>query len=639
MASTYFGDFPLMTYTLDSTATSADDVVTNIFRRVAFTELLLQNASSFYPYQIKESDTPESIAHKYYGDSRYFWLVTLVNNITDPVLDWPLNYQDFKAMILNKYGSLAVAQQESGLYLLQLDSVNSNTEVASALTVIDQTAFESRGLQVVPYIDTFTRTTVGADYQILPGHNVNLTDPIAGFVIANNAISTTGSGAALLTHDMPANQYIDATIGPTANATGLITLGVRTGITHDKLSGYFADISCNGANVVLYKYEEFDWIAQTGKTILTQYNFAANATTAIANDMQYRVAAYGNLVTLHKNGNLMIHAVDSSSMIQGTKGMIGLQTPTSITTLTVGPDGSLGRQEDFRRGMIGQNPEDHQNTQSPSTDYRYWNDNSHILDGPAAGIFVSGSGSTPLVTIHSGGSYGFVTANVPQPSTGNHSITVTVGAMITANPAYIQVAVRGTADNVGNHWTGYDYQITSNGSFSLQRSVNANTTAGGNTYVFSGNNSPFGSLSPGTQLSVVAQGSAISYYRNGTLEATYSDPSPLNGTTCGFGLRHGVGGATTLQFHLTNVTMAGILANSVYQQPTQSNALVPQATEVNGRVYSFPDATTVTTTVTTGSLSAYDVEVLKNDKKRHIKLLKKDYLLQARAQLARLTGN
>jgi len=639
MASTYFGDFPLMTYTLDPKATSADDVVTNIFRRVAFTELLLRNASSFYPYQIKESDTPESIAHKYYSDSRYFWLVTLVNNIIDPVLDWPLNYQDFKAMIETKYGSLANAQQQSGTYLLELNTVNSNTEVARALTIIDQYAFDSRGLQVVPYVDTFTRTTVGNDYQTLPGHNINLTDPIAGFVVANNALSTVGSGAALLSHDMPVDQYINATIGPVANATGIITLGVRAGITHDKLSGYFADISCNGANVVIYKYEEFDWVAQTGKTILTEYNFAANATTAIANNMQYRVAAFGDVITLHKNGNLMIHAIDTSSLITGTKGMVGLKTKTSITTLEVGPDGMLGRQEDFQRGMIGQNPEDHQKTQSPTTDFRYWNDNSHILNGPASGIFVSGSGSTPLVTIHSGGSYGFVTANTPMPDTEDHSITVTVGRMITANPAFIQVAVRGTADNVADLWTGYDYQITSNGSFSLQRCVSANATNGGNVYVFSGNNSPLGQIADGDKLTVTAQNTAISYYRNGVLEATYDDPAPLSGVTCGFGLRHGVGGAVTLNYHLTNVTITPILANSVYQFPVYTNTLVPQATELAGRVYSFPDATTVTTTVNTGSLSAYDVEVLKNDKKRQIKLLKKDYLLRARAELARLTGN
>jgi hypothetical protein len=95
----------------------------------------------------------------------------------------------------------------------------------------------------------------------------------------------------------------------------------------------------------------------------------------------------------------------------------------------------------------------------------------------------------------------------------------------------------------------------------------------------------------------------------------------------------------TLNYHLTNVTITPILANSVYQFPVYTNTLVPQATELAGRVYSFPDATTVTTTVNTGSLSAYDVEVLKNDKKRQIKLLKKDYLLRARAELARLTGN
>lgn len=639
MASTYFGSFPLMTYTLDPGATIANDVVTNIFRRIAFTDLLLDNSSSFYPYQIKDSDTPEIIAYKYYSDPQYFWLVTLVNNIIDPVLDWPLNYQQFTSMIEAKYGSVANAQSQTAYYGMELLTASSNGETARVTTLIDSAAYNQIGLPVTAYTDTFTRTSVGNDYQILPGHNVNLTDPIVGFVIANNALATTGSGAALLSHDMPSDQYIEATLGPQVSNTGMITLGVRTGITHDKLSGYFADISCNGANVWLYKYEEFDWINQTGKTLLTQYNFASNGTVNVANNHVYRVAAYGDLITVHKSGNLIISTTDTSGMITGTKGMIGIQSLTKITTLTVGPEGLPGFQEDFQRGMIGLKPEAHRFNQDPSTDFRYWNDMTHVFYTNGGGLFVSGSGTTPRLTTGSGGGgtlYGFVTANTK--TSPDHSISVVVNTMITNNPGFIQLAVRGTADNVGDVFTGYDFQITSNGSYSLQRSISANATNGGNVMVFSGNSSPQGQIAPGDVLKVTAVGSTISYYRNNILQSQYIDPTPIVGTTCGIGLRNGSPASPTLDYNMANVTISPILASTIYQFPVVSHNVAFQSTEVAGRVYTFPDLTTVTTQVNTSSLTAYDAELLVNDAKRNIRLLKKEYLLQAKTELDKLTG-
>jgi hypothetical protein len=215
---------------------------------------------------------------------------------------------------------------------------------------------------------------------------------------------------------------------------------------------------------------------------------------------------------------------------------------------------------------------------------------------------------------------------------------MTIGKLITNNPGFVQLAVRGTADNVADHFTGYDYQITSNGSFSLQRSVSANATNGGNVMVFSGNTSPFGQIAPGDVLTVSAVGSAISYYRNNILEASYNDPSPISGTTCGFGIRDGSPPVVTLDHYFTNITITPILANTIYQFPVLSHNVAFQATEVTGRAFTFPDGTTATTVINRGIMSAYDAEVLKNDAKRTIKILKKEYLLQARAELDKLTG-
>jgi hypothetical protein len=44
-------------------------IMTNIMVRVSIIPQILNNLAIYYQYDIQEGDTPEIIAHKYYGDS------------------------------------------------------------------------------------------------------------------------------------------------------------------------------------------------------------------------------------------------------------------------------------------------------------------------------------------------------------------------------------------------------------------------------------------------------------------------------------------------------------------------------------------------------------------------------------------
>ena len=66
-------------------------VYTNLLSRANLINDVLTNPVLFYYYDIQDGDTPEIVAHKYYGDSYRYWLVLLPNNILDPQWDWPLN--------------------------------------------------------------------------------------------------------------------------------------------------------------------------------------------------------------------------------------------------------------------------------------------------------------------------------------------------------------------------------------------------------------------------------------------------------------------------------------------------------------------------------------------------------------------
>jgi hypothetical protein len=78
-------------------------IVTNLLARVNIISTLLQDPLIFYSYDIKDSDTPEIIAHKYYGSVDRFWMVLISNEMLDPQWDWPLTNRVFDSYINEKY--------------------------------------------------------------------------------------------------------------------------------------------------------------------------------------------------------------------------------------------------------------------------------------------------------------------------------------------------------------------------------------------------------------------------------------------------------------------------------------------------------------------------------------------------------
>lgn len=104
----YFNFFPKTFYSLSDKSTSADLVI-NLIARFGFEQSLKENSSIFYPYDIQDGDTPESIANKYYGSPERHWVVLLFNNIIDPQYDWPLDQRTIIKYINDKYTSNGTA--------------------------------------------------------------------------------------------------------------------------------------------------------------------------------------------------------------------------------------------------------------------------------------------------------------------------------------------------------------------------------------------------------------------------------------------------------------------------------------------------------------------------------------------------
>jgi hypothetical protein len=105
----YFNNFPLTFYSSGANNVTSVDTVTNIIARFGFEETLKENSSAFYPYTIKDSDTPEIIAAKIYNNPERHWVVLMFNDIMDPQYDWPLSYEAFNDFVDKKYSGPSYA--------------------------------------------------------------------------------------------------------------------------------------------------------------------------------------------------------------------------------------------------------------------------------------------------------------------------------------------------------------------------------------------------------------------------------------------------------------------------------------------------------------------------------------------------
>jgi len=156
MPAAYFSNFPFHRYSLNpQTAPGEYEWVTDIFHRAAPIKNILQNREAYYTYQVIEGESPEIVADKEYGSPKYFWVITLLNNIRDPLLDWPKNYGDLVAYVTDKYGSLALASSTIHHYTMTITKTDSLGNASEETTVIDQTKYDSL-VSLVPEVFTFS---------------------------------------------------------------------------------------------------------------------------------------------------------------------------------------------------------------------------------------------------------------------------------------------------------------------------------------------------------------------------------------------------------------------------------------------------------------------------------------------------
>jgi len=100
----YFQNFPYTYYSLDDIATT--QIVTNISLRVRLSDELKNNFSLFDKYDIKDGETPEILADKFYSNPQLHWIILHTNDILDPRFDWPLTTNNLVLFAQGKYNNV-----------------------------------------------------------------------------------------------------------------------------------------------------------------------------------------------------------------------------------------------------------------------------------------------------------------------------------------------------------------------------------------------------------------------------------------------------------------------------------------------------------------------------------------------------
>jgi hypothetical protein len=157
----YFNYFPKTFYSNDNASTGLDSV-TNIIARFGFEQSLKNNSSAFYKYQIQESDTPEIIAHKYYGSAERHWIVLLFNDIIDPQFDWPLKYDTFIDFVDAKYTANGAANTtvQSGLaWAMSTNNVQAYYKIVTKTDIDNVTLIEKIQVDANTYANVATSST------------------------------------------------------------------------------------------------------------------------------------------------------------------------------------------------------------------------------------------------------------------------------------------------------------------------------------------------------------------------------------------------------------------------------------------------------------------------------------------------
>ena len=173
----YFNKFPLFVY--DGRGDGELSVVTNLLKRIAVRARVRANTLLYDTYDVREGETPESIAFKLYGSTEYHWVVLLVNNITDRYHQWPLTTPQFLDFVNDKYDDPNALHhyeipQTSGDTSIKINIGTDNTDNPTASIVTNMEFEEDRqdNIRQIRLLDPDYLEQITEEFEQLMGQSI-----------------------------------------------------------------------------------------------------------------------------------------------------------------------------------------------------------------------------------------------------------------------------------------------------------------------------------------------------------------------------------------------------------------------------------------------------------------------------------
>ncbi len=145
--SNYFSSIQNVQYDINGTEPNNYRTVTNIMKRASFKTSIIEDISDYYPYSILEGERPDIVSFKKYGTVAYTYLILLVNDIVDPIFDWPLHSRQFESYIIEKYGSISTAQTTNKYYYQvvrpEVARTGTSERIPEVKIIVDSTTYDT----------------------------------------------------------------------------------------------------------------------------------------------------------------------------------------------------------------------------------------------------------------------------------------------------------------------------------------------------------------------------------------------------------------------------------------------------------------------------------------------------------------
>lgn len=222
----FFDKFPKIDYDINNDLYSKYENVTNIFFRIGVIREILNNISSYYVFEIENGDKPEVLADKIYGDPGAGWMILYANRIMDPQWEWPLDNEEFKKYIIDKYGSVANAKTKVHHYEMVIKRTNSETQVTTETRFnVGYRSYGSKQYQVSVWPEGANYILGEEAFTGVSTSNYDFYGDVTNWWVSNSTVQISNTVGRIAIGDV--------IVGNTSEVLGTVTGIVDDDIPHD----------------------------------------------------------------------------------------------------------------------------------------------------------------------------------------------------------------------------------------------------------------------------------------------------------------------------------------------------------------------------------------------------------------------